>query len=288
MSASVPFRLALLVSLVVSMTLIAPRSASAEELPLAELGFGIGAINMPYYPGSSEQRNVVFPVPLPIYRGHIFKSDDQGTRADLIQNSRFDLDLSADFNFAVDSDDVDIREGMDDIGSVLQIGPSLATRLFETDHSDWTVVLPLRANIEISEDGIDERGFTFAPTLYYTQFLELGGERWRARASLGASFASSSFQELYYGVPEEFATAERRRYSADAGFSGLRAQFSIRSLNRKRLWVGFVRYDDVSAATFHDSPLVETTGGISIGFIYARMFWRSKATVERQAPLLAR
>ncbi|MFK7829760.1 MAG: MipA/OmpV family protein [Congregibacter sp.] len=254
---------------------------AAEELPLWEMGFGVGGVHQPYYPGSSEQRTVAFPVPLPIYRGDIFKSDDQGTRADLLQNSLYKVSISADFNFPVASEDVDIREGMDDIGSMLQIGPSMEINLKETERSNWSVVLPLRVNLEFSSDGVEENGFTFAPTLYYTRYLDIGNERWQSRFSLGAAVASSGYNNLYYGVSERFATTERRQYRADEGFSGLRAQVSMRSLNRKRLWVGFLRYDDVAEATFSDSPLVETTGGVTIGFIYSRLFWRSKATVNR-------
>lgn len=255
--------------------------ASGEELPLFELGLGLGGIHQPYYVGSSQQRTIAFPVPLPIYRGSIFKSDDQGTRADLLQNSVLDLDLSAEFNFPIDSDDVDLREGMDDIGSVLQLGPSLEVKLHKSEQAQWSLGLPLRASFELSEDGVEERGFTFSPTLFYTRQFAVGQQKWRGRASLGASFATNRYHDLYYGVREPFAAQGRRQYEAGGGFAGLRAQLSFRSLNRKRLWVGFIRYDDLQGAAFDDSPLVETTGSLTVGFIYARMLWRSRETVSR-------
>lgn len=276
-----PMSLLLVLLSVALSALLSAKRLEAEELPLWELGLGIGGIHQPYYIGSKQNRSIVFPAPLPIYRGDIFKSDDQGTRADLLENSIYRLSVSGDFGFAVPSDDVDIREGMDDIGSVLQIGPSLEIKLRETERANWSVVLPMRANLELSRDGLQETGFTFAPTLYYTRFFAIGGLNWRGRFSLGASFASSDFHDLYYGVSERFATDERQQYRADGGFSGLRAQVSFRSINRKRLWLGFLRFDDIAGATFNDSPLVETTGGVTVGFIYSRMFWRSKVMVER-------
>jgi len=252
-----------------------------QELPLWELGLGVGGLHQPYYVGTEDTRTFVFPVPIPVYRGGIIKSDDEGIRAELIKDNRYKLDLSLDFNLAVDSDDVDLREGMDDIDSMLQIGPSLEITLSESDQSQWLINLPLRANFGVSEDGVDTSGYTFSPNLTYFRNFDWRGEAWRAGIALGPQFGSSEYQNVYYGVDEEFATSTRPEYSADSGYSGSRLLMTLRSKNKDRLWVLFARYENISGASFEDSPLVETNNGFSLGMIYSRFLFKSKQTVNR-------
>lgn len=267
--------------LAVLVSLIFVSNAFAEELPLWELGLGIGGLHQPYYPGSDQTRSFVFPVPLPVYRGEVFKSDDEGMRAELIDDERYTLDISLDFNLAVDSDDVDLRAGMDDIDSLLQIGPSLGIMLSENDQEQWLLNLPIRVNVEIGGNGVNESGYTFAPDIAYFRKFEFGGKPWRASATLGPQFGSRDYQNVYYGVDQKFATDERPAYQADSGYSGSRLLLALTSKNKERLWVLFLRYDNISGAAFEDSPLVERNDGLSVGLIYSRFLFKSKKTVSR-------
>ncbi len=251
-----------------------------KELPLWELGLGVGGLHQPYYVGTEQTRTFAFPVPVPVYRGDVLKSDDDGMRAELIKNSRFKLDLSLDFNLAVDSDDVDLRTGMNDIGSLLQVGPSLQFKIADNDDHQWLFNLPLRANLEF-QDGIDSAGYTFAPNLTYFNYFSWSGKPWRAGVALGPQFGSKDYQNTYYGVASEFATEARPEFSADSGYSGSRLLLSLRSKDKDRLWVWFLRYENISGASFEDSPLVETSRGLSVGVIYSRFLFKSKKTVRR-------
>jgi outer membrane scaffolding protein for murein synthesis (MipA/OmpV family) len=253
-----------------------------EELPLWELGLGIGGLNQPYYVGTKQDRTFAFPVPVPIYRGKVIKSDDEGVRAELFNSDRLKLEFSLDFNLAVDSNDVDLRIGMPDIDSRLQIGPSLEVKLAKSDHSQWQLNFPIRASVGISGDGLDESGVTFAPNLSYFRDFDWSGTPWRAGMALGPQFGSRDYQNLYYGVDEAFATENREAYSADSGYAGSRLLMTLRSQNRDRLWVWFVRYENISGATFVDSPLVETNDGLSVGLIFSKFLFKSKETVRRK------
>ncbi len=256
------------------------RDQTQESLPLWELGLGIGGLHQPYYVGTKEMRTFAFPVPVPVYRGDILKSDDDGFRAELIKDKRYKLDLSLDFNLAVESDDVDLRNGMDDIGSLLQIGPSLQFKLHGSERDEWLLNLPVRANLEF-DGGIDGAGYTFAPNLTYFNYFSWGGKPWRAGMAIGPQFGSTEYQNTYYGVEPEFATLDRPEFSADSGYSGSRLLLSLRSKDKDRLWVWFLRYEDISGASFEDSPLVETSNGLSVGVIYSRFLFKSKKTVSR-------
>lgn len=253
-----------------------------DELPLWELGLGIGGLHQPYYVGTKQNRTFAFPAPMPIYRGKVIKSDDEGVRAELFNSENFKLEFSLDFNLAVDSDDVDLRIGMPDIDSRLQIGPSLEVKLAHSDHSQWQLNFPIRASIGIGDDGLDESGVTIAPNVTYFRDFDWSGTPWRAGVALGPQFGSRDYQNLYYGVDQAFATDTREAYNADSGYSGSRLLMTLRSQNRERLWVWFVRYENISGATFEDSPLVETNGGLSVGLIFSKFLFKSKETVRRK------
>lgn len=253
-----------------------------EELPLWELGLGAGGLHQPYYVGTKQTRTFAFPVPVPVYRGKVIKSDDEGMRAELFNSDRLKFEFSMDFNLAIDSDDIDLRAGMPDIDSRLQIGPSLEVKLTKNDQSQWLLNLPVRASIGIGSDGLDESGFTFAPNISYFRDFDWSGSPWRAGVALGPQFGSRDYQNLYYGVDQAFANDKRAAYSADSGYAGSRLLMTLRSQNRERLWVWFVRYENINGATFEDSPLVETNDSLSVGLIFSKFLFKSKQTVKRK------
>ena len=267
-------------SLLVFISGLFMHKSHAEELPLWELGLGLGAYHQPYYHGSDESRRLLFPVPLPIYRGNVIKSDDDGVRAEKKINEHVKLDLSLDFNLAVDSDDVSLREGMDDINTLLQIGPSIEINLLKNKRNQWLLKLPLRANFEFG-DGIDTSGYTFAPNITYFHKFSLLDQAWTFGAALGPQFGTSDYNNVYYGVDEEFANDFRPAYQSDGGYAGARGLLTLKNQNKKGLFVLFARYDDISGAEFEDSPLVETSGGLSVGILYSRFIWKSQTTVNR-------
>lgn len=269
-----------LVSVLVLLSLLGIR-VHAEELPLWELGLGIGGLHQPYYVGTRQTRTFAFPVPVPIYRGDVLKSDDAGVRAELLNNERYKLELSLDFNLAIDSDDVDLRAGMPDVDSRLQVGPSLEVKLADGEHDHWLLNLPVRANFGFSSDGIDESGFTFAPNITYFRDFEWNSKPWRAGVALGPQFSTRDYQNVYYGVDQAFATDTRPAYEAASGYSGSRLLMTLRSKDKDRLWVWFVRYENISGATYEDSPLVETNDGLSVGVIFSKFLFKSKKTVKR-------
>jgi len=250
----------------------------SEELPLWEFGLGAGGLHQSFYTGTKDTRTFAFPVPLIIYRGEVFKSDDEGIRAQLSKTQRYTLDLSLDFNLAIDSDEVELRRGLPDIGSLLQIGPSLEITLSKREHNEWLLRLPVRSNFDISSDGVKQAGYTFSPNIAYLHQLSTEPTPWRAGVSVGPQFSDSKFNNIYYGVDQQFATANRPAYTSSGGYSGARAALTLTSKSRKRLLVMFLRYDNISGAEFDDSPLVETDNNLTIGFIYSHYLWKSKKT----------
>lgn len=253
----------------------------AQEQPLWEFALGAGGLHQSYYTGTKDTRTFAFPVPLIVYRGDVFKSDDEGIRAQLSKTQRYKLDLSLDFNLAIDSDEIELRRGLPDIGSLLQIGPSLDITLSKHDHHEWLLRLPVRSNLDISSDGIKQAGYTFSPNIAYLRQLSSGPTPWRIGVSVGPQFSDSKFNNIYYGVDQQFTTVDRPSYKSSGGYSGARTSLTLTSKGRKRLLVMFLRYDNISGAEFDDSPLVETDNNLTIGFIYSHYLWASKKTTSQ-------
>ena len=260
------------------MLLLFATSARAEDLPLFELGAGPGALSQHYYPGTKDTRSFAFPAIIPVYRGDTFKSDEEGIRAEVVKDERTELDLNVEFNLAIDSEDVRLREGMPDIDNLLQIGPSLQVTLAKSANSEWRLRLPIRAALELG-DGLEEAGFSAAPDITWLKDMHWRGAPWRLGLSLGPVLGTRDFHRNYYGVPEQFATPDRPAYDPEAGLTNTRFLVTFTSRNSKRLTSWFLRLDHLGGSKVEDSPLVETDTGVTVGFIYSWMWYRSAATV---------
>ncbi|MEO0996914.1 MAG: MipA/OmpV family protein, partial [Pseudomonadota bacterium] len=103
--------------------------ASLAERPgraLWELGAGIGGAVTPAYPGSSETTTRVLPLPIVAYRGRFLRAGDGSVVSGrLFRNERLEFDVSLTGSFDADSDDVDVRAGMPDLGFLFEVGPEL-------------------------------------------------------------------------------------------------------------------------------------------------------------------
>lgn len=256
--------------------------AAEDAKPLFELGLGVGGVNQPYYPGTDDRRNVLFPVPLPIYRGKVFKSDSRGMRAEVVDEPRYRLSISADFNFAIDSDDIELRSGMDDIDTMLQVGPSLQVDLLQGLNNSVKLHLPVRLGMGIGSSGWSDDGMTFSPAISYHHRFQWQGVPWMASLQSGLMFGTEQFHDVYYTVADRYATEQRPAFSATGGYSGARVTASLRSRTNRRLIVLFARLDNLSGSEIEESPLVETRNGITLGFIYSRIVFRSKERAKRR------
>ena len=249
-------------------------------LPLWEISLGAGAIHQPFYTGSKQTRQVAFPIVFPTYRGEIFKSDEEGVRAQLLRNDRFSLDLSADFNLAIKSDEIDLRKGLDDIENVLQLGPSLELLLDQKENSTLLLSIPVRGAFEVGSDGVDSVGFNISPNLSYQRTFSALDAKWKFGATVGPQFGTSKYHNIYYGVDSEFATSERNSYETESGYSGSRLQLDLTSKGGGHNFLWFVRYDNIDGATFDDSPLVETNHSLAAGMLYTYDVLQSKQRVS--------
>jgi outer membrane scaffolding protein for murein synthesis (MipA/OmpV family) len=254
-----------------------PTFGYAYHLPLWEAGIGFGAIHAPHYRGSKATKSYALPVPYLIYRGERLSADREGFRGKLFESERVKLDMSIAANVPVPSETGGAREGMPGLDPVLEFGPSLNIKLWRNQSKNallWLKV-PLRAALSIGDPILDYQGLVFSPYLQIAKTLHFQATRWRFKFSTGPIFATQRYHDYFYKVDTNFATENRIEYSSTAGYSGSRFTVTM-SRNSKHFYLGsFARYDNLSGATFENSPLVETNDYLVFGVFFAWVFANS-------------
>ena len=231
--------------------LFVPIPLLASELPLWELGIGIGAMRFPDYRGAEQSQQYLMPLPVLIYRGERIKMDDKGLRGLLFDSDQVVVDISLDGAVPVDSSQNGARQGMPDLDATFEFGPSLKFMLHQDDHRELRLNLPWRQVYSSNFRRLNMHGSLFHPHLSLDWRKD-----WNTGLSAGPLYASRSYHDYYYSVPQAYASSERPTYRASSGFSGMRYTLSL-SRRFKRVWLGgFVRYDDLRGTVFHDSPLL--------------------------------
>ena len=240
--------------------------------PLWELGLGIAAVRFPDYRGSDQSSTYALPLPFVAYRGRFLRADRDGARAILFAGRRIVVDLSLSASVPTRSKGSDARQGMPDLPGTFEIGPNLNLELWQSGDRQFKLDLrlPVREAITL-ESSPRAVGLTFSPNLNL-DVRRLAGH-WNLGMLAGPLFNDGRYQEHFYGVAPEFATASRPAYSAPGGYAGWRA---VTAFSRRlgSAWLGgFVRYDDLHGAAFAPSPLMKRersfTAGFGVSWIFA-------------------
>lgn len=256
-----------------------PATVFAEARPKLELGVGAAVQHLADYRGSKEEQTQGLPFPFLVYRGDRLRADRDGVRGELIRSRRVELNVSGETALNGDSDDNKKREGMPELDSALEFGPSLNFNLTgDSFREGWAFRMPLRAVYTVSQDGFESIGYNFNPKFTYNK-RELG-MGWQGKFDLGALWASEEYHRYYYDVEHAYATEDRPYYRSEGGFSGTYVKFSLRKRSGN-FWFGWaLRYDNIAGTVFEDSPLVETDHYFSTSFALGWMFWQSKESAS--------
>lgn len=245
---------------------------AAEDKPLWEVGLGVGAVSFPAYRGSDQSQQYVLPTPYFIYHGRFLKADRHGVRGQLFASDRVDLTVSGALSPPAPSRRIDARAGMPDLEANFEIGPELDLTLWtaENQRRQLKLQLPLRVAHTLDRD-MRNIGWVFHPKLNLDLQDLPGLPGWNVGLQAGPLFGDRRQHQYFYGVDAAYATPDRPAYRAGAGFAGMQYLAAI-SRRYDRYWIGaFLRYDNLSGATFADSPLVRTrhyvAGGVAISWI---------------------
>lgn len=253
-------------SLTIATTLLALTPALAQEpsgLPLWEIGVvGYGA-SQQAYPGASARVNRGLALPFLIYRGEYLRTDRGSVGIRAVKTPVFELDIGVAASFGAKSDDIEVRRGMPNLGTLVQFGPRLKWMLGEgPGNGRFRAEFPLRGVFDL-DHGLTHKGIAFEPELIYERRGEGG---WSYSASVGAVWGNRQLADTFYGVAPAYATPERPAYSADSGLIAWRLGASVsRKLSPDLRLYGFARADSVARAANTSSPLVQQQTGTSVG-----------------------
>ncbi|MBS1143865.1 MAG: putative outer membrane protein [Proteobacteria bacterium] len=254
---------------------------AAEDQPLWEIGAGVAAFSFPSYRGSDQTHNFLFPVPHFTYHGDFLKADRQGIRGSFFDSDRLDLTVSLALSPPVSSDDIRARAGMPDLEGTFEIGPQMDVTFWRSENRARFVklLLPLRAAITV-EGSPKSIGWVFHPKLNMDITDIPGMPGWNLGMLAGPLFGDKRQHDYYYTVAPQYATAGRPAYEAKAGYAGMQTLVAL-SKRFPKYWVGgFVRYDNLSGATFEDSPLVRQKDYFAAGIAFTWIFGESSTRVK--------
>lgn len=252
----------------------------AEQLPLWEVGVGIGAAAIPHYRGSNQYETWILPVPYLVYRGDLVKVEERRLHGLFFKTDKVELDLS--LNGSPPARDNDARRGMPDLDATFEFGPSLDIFLFRSPDRKRTLELRLPARKVIASDfsHVQQVGWIFQPSLNLDIKSILENPGWNLGLQYGLIYTDGRYNRYFYAVEPNFATPDRPAFSAGGGYAGTAVLAAI-SKRFPGFWVGgFAKWDSVDSAVFADSPLVKTKSNFTAGFGIAWILRQSSEKVE--------
>jgi MipA family protein len=268
------------VLLTISTVVVFCSAAQAEEIDhTLELGAGVVGQYVPEYRGHNDHTLIAVPFPYVGYQGKIIKADEEGIRGEFVKAPRFEVNVSGDLALNDGKNHADRREGMPELGTEFQAGPSFNFLLLGRSFKSGLMLrLPVRAAYVLKDDfsSLSAQGGLFNPMLTYVNPTLFN--RWHMTVDVGALYANEKYHRYFYTVAPQYATPQRPAYSAKGGFSGTFAELGLSRRDKNLIYSVGLRYDRLHDATFIDSPLVETKNHwvISVAFAYVLKTWTFK------------
>ena len=273
---------ATLLGLSTALALLAAPAVQAQDsdaadaaLPLWEVGAFAGALSTPDYPASSQLNRRSIVLPFFIYRGAVWRADRSGLGARVLHTDAMELDLGFAAALPASSDDVELRRGMPDLGTLIEFGPRLKLRLAEPAPGQrLTLELPLRAVLEFN-GGVRQVGYALEPRLAWNWSPS---RDWRLGSAFSLVLGDQQLNQYFYGVPAAYATATRPAYEAQAGLIAARlALDGSVHINPDLSLFAYARYDRHDAAANRNSPLFAQNQGTTVGLGMAWTLGHSQA-----------
>lgn len=259
-----------------------------EALPLWEVGAFATAISQQAYPGASQRIDRALVLPFFIYRGKFLRADQSTVGLRAFKTDTLEVDVGFGGAFGSNSNDIQARKGMPDLGTLVEFGPRVKWKLGNTPANAqgnvpgfgpgggrFRAEVALRGVFDIT-DGFKDKGIALEPELIYELAASNG---WRYSTSLGLVFGDERLADTFYGVAPVYATASRPAYSANAGLIASRLSATVtRALSPSLRIFGFARVTSVEGSANLASPLVRQNTGSTLGFGLTYILAKSSAS----------
>jgi outer membrane protein len=255
-------------NILLSLAFFCSVNSIAQESPQIlewELGAGFAGFDIPLYVGSSKNKQYLFPVPHAKLWSRYLEIDDN-VRGFFYTSPKIRLDISADLGIPVSSDDSDARQGMPNLNTVLQFGPSLEITLSGSRRGkdELRLELPIRAAIATDIKNTENIGWIFEPRVTYEKRRK-NKHGLSYSATLGLQYSTRDYHAYYYDVESQFVTPVRTFFKSDKGYSGVITDIVATWREGKIIYWTYLRYHGLNNTAFENSPLVEEKNYYLIG-----------------------
>lgn len=246
--------------------------------PKWEAGIAIAALYYPHYPGADQERFLLLPLPYFVYRGEYIRADRKGLRGYLYNSPRLDLRLSLRGSLPVNSKDDKARAGMDNLDLLLEAGPSLQYKIFQTPSQVLRLDLPVRGAFSVGHHAFfRHQGWTGNPNIHYERYID----QWTITSSLGVIYSDSRYHGYFYNVGRKDVTADRPYYQARSGYTAAEFTVSVRRRVQDYFVGAKLSYYDLNGAANEDSPLMKQHDYLAVSVAFAWVLGESDQRVAR-------
>jgi len=246
----------------------------AAKLPLWEVGAFATGLSQQAYPGASQQIDRALVLPFFIYRGEYFRADQGNVGLRAVKTDKMELDIGFGGAFGANSNDIEARKGMPDLGTLVEFGPRVKWNLGAAPgNGRLRAELALRGVFDIT-DSFRDKGLALEPELTYERRAANG---WSYSTTVGLVFGDQRLADTFYGVAPINATASRAAYTARSGLIASRLSAAVTHRLSPDLRVfGYARVASVEGAANVASPLVRQNTGATIGLGLTYILARSR------------
>ncbi len=225
-----------------------------------ELGIGVMATQIPAYAGAKENKTYAIPFPYFYYKSEKLSVNRRSITGYFWQQGPWSIDANMGAKIAVKSDEVKIRQGMDDLAWIAELGPGLNYQLYQGKQAELRVTLPLRWAITTD---LDSLSWVVNPSLRYNYNVAKTGLKFNFKAAV--AMRSSQYHDYVYGIKDKFVTEQRTAYQGKSGYAGFTLSTGL-TYRKDNLWLSlYSRYSNIKGASFDNSPLVQQNENWMIG-----------------------
>ncbi len=258
---------------------VAGASAQTEVKPLWEAGAGFMAVDFPVYRGADQRKSYLLPFPYFTYRGEKLQINRERVRGLIFRKDKLEMDISV--NGSVPAKGASVRQGMPDLDSTLEIGPSLNYHFYYSADrkANFDMRVPLRSVLASNFKHVQPVGWLLQPQLNL-DVRDVSYSGWNLGLVGGVIYADRRYHEYFYDVAPQYATPTRPVYTTRGGYSGTQFILAL-SKRHEGYWTGgFMKWDSLRGAVFADSPLVKTRQYFTVGFVITWVLDKSDKLVE--------
>ncbi|MBA2404465.1 MAG: MipA/OmpV family protein [Bdellovibrionales bacterium] len=263
--------------------------ADQKELPLWEAGAGVLPFRANHYRGSPQSKNYFFPIPAYSVRSKNVEAENGYIRSHIYRFSRdLVLDLSFSLGLNVNSDQNELREGMESLDPTFEVGPILRYYLWKSQDENHFINLemPYRAVYATDLTYLDHVGYYSIPYINLLNKGTPGTWGWGSEFSIGPQYGSTGFHNRFYAVDTKDVTARREYHHSAKGYSGTQFVATLSKRLNDILIIPFFRWDYLDGAVYNKSPLYKDPNYLFYGVSVVWFFAHSKE--KQTAPTMVK